>query len=117
MVALAAAAGFVAKWASAKAKESQTRTIETVEFQVQGIVDRHVEAVEQESKPTARSGPLKKEMAERGVMEDLNALAVGAAKTVGKQAFWGLVGNVGKRIEKSVFSGDLEQKLKLGGRT
>ena len=118
LLALSAAAGFVAKWAAAKAKESQARAIETVEYQVQEVVDRNVQAVEQVSKQTGAapmSGPMKKERAERGIMGDLQALAVGAAKTVGKQVFWGLVGNVGKRIEKSVFSTGQEQRLTVRG--
>ena len=118
LLALSAAAGFVAKWAAAKAKESQARAIETVAYQVQDVVDRNVQAVEQESKQkdvAPMSGPMKKEQAERGILADLGNLATGAAKTVGKQVFWGLVGNVGKRIEKSVFSTGQEQRLTVRG--
>ena len=118
LLALSAAAGFLAKWAAAKAKESQARAIDAVEYQIQEVVDRNVQAVEQESKQkdiAPVSGPMKKEAAERGIVSDLKTLAIGAGKTVGKQVFWGLVGNIGKRVEKSVFSEDLQQRLKIGG--
>ncbi|MBU2118675.1 MAG: hypothetical protein KJ954_13895 [Alphaproteobacteria bacterium] len=104
LAALSAAAAMIAAWAKNKAKESKAGAFLAVEQQIQATVERHVQAVEQEAEKLDEvTGRDKKAAAETGIKQDLQNVAVAAAKTVGKKVFWGLVGNIGKRVETSVF--------------
>lgn len=90
-----AAAAYLAAYLRAKAGEAKAAAVLTASNVVDGVVGRHVAAVEQTS--TAK-GQEKKDAAVEGIREELS----GIAKTVGKGILEAAIGNLGARIEGKV---------------